>query len=212
MRKLFFLLALLTSCKTQCDVNVTSSKVDASVQEFESSAPEPVVESQQKIAERRILIVGDSEACAVSWQVKRVKLPTDTVDVECKGGTTVPYWGSQGHLKMALDKHLKPDVLLVFLGTNHYGQVVTPDVKPILDIIKDRELTCMWIGNTAVKGKKWKINKLIRDAVTPTCSYFDTEEANIPLPDGVHPDGIGAVKWLKLIWATLPVKYEESDE
>lgn len=165
-----------------------------------------------KPASRKILIIGDSEACAVQWQVKNAKLPTDDVSVECKGGTVVQYWGAGGNMKRALDKHPGTDVVVIFLGTNHYGQTVTPPVAPILDLVKSRGLKCVWVGNTAVNGRKWKINDLLRSAVTPTCSYFDTEAAAIPLPDGVHPDGTGALKWLRLVWPTIPMKYEERDE
>lgn len=177
----------------------------------------PVVSSDRDaayatIAPRKVLIIGDSEACAVQWQVKNAKLPTDQVDVECKGGTVVQYWGASGNMKRALDRHPGTDVVVIFLGTNHYGQTVTPPVAPILSLVKERGLKCVWVGNTAVNGKKWKINDLLRMAVTPTCSYFDTEAAGIPLPDGVHPDGTGALKWLRLVWPTIPMKHEESDE
>jgi len=174
----------------------------------------------QKPVSRRILIVGDSEACAVNWVVQKIVpqindeagQPRDVIDVDCKGGTTVQYWGAQGHLREALSRHPRPDTVLVFLGTNHYGQVVTPPVAQVTDILKEKGLGCVWVGNTAVKGKTWKINKLLRESVGPTCSYFDTEAANIPLPDGVHPDRSGATKWLKAIWPTIPVKLEEEHE
>jgi hypothetical protein len=204
-----FILLLICCRSTHDNISEVENHVpDSSVADASFEASQP-----KKIANRRILIVGDSEACAVSWQLKNAKLPKlDVVEVECKGGTVVPYWGSQGNLKKALDKRQKFDIVIIFLGTNHYGQVVTPKVEPILDIVKERGLRCVWVGNTSVNGKKWKINHLIRDAVTPTCQYFDTEQASIPLPDGVHPDGSGAIKWLNLIWEMLPITYEDSDE
>lgn len=173
----------------------------------------PTVEAAAPVpAPRRILIIGDSEACAVAPQVKKAKLPTDTVDVECKGGTVVQYWGAQGHFKAALAKHPKPDVVVIFLGTNHYWQKETPPVAPVLDLVRENGLKCVWVGNTAVKGKKWAINGLIREAVTPTCDYFDTEEADIPLWDGVHPDPTAALKWLQAVWPTIPLKYEDTHD
>jgi hypothetical protein len=173
------------------------------------------------IAPREVLIIGDSEACAVSYVVKATvkqinidaKQPEDVVNVDCKGGTVVPYWGTGGHFRAALARHPKTDAVLIFLGTNHYwNQKDTPNVVPILDLIKEKGLNCVWVGNTAVHGKHWNINNLLRTAVTPTCSYFDTEAANIPLADGVHPDRAGSVKWLKAIWPTIPLRYEENDE
>jgi hypothetical protein len=165
---------------------------------------------------RHVLIVGDSEACATGRYAKdAVKQfnddhgqPHDTIDVECKGGTQVRYWGKEGHLRDALSKHPNPDNIVIFLGTNHYTETKAPDVSIVLDLVKQSGARCTWVGNTAVNGKKWKINKLMRDAVTPTCDYFDTEAANIALPDGVHPWGDGAIKWIKLVWVTIPTKYE----
>lgn len=167
---------------------------------------------------RHILIVGDSEACAVAPYAQKVAdevdkengWPKDKVDVDCKGGTVVQYWGAGGHLKLALQRHPNPDDVLVFLGTNHYWQKAAPPTATVTDLLKGTN--CVWVGNTAVKGHKWPINQLIRDSVTPQCTYFDTEAADIPLWDGVHPDRTGAVKWLRLVWPTIPPKYEEADQ
>lgn len=169
---------------------------------------------------RKILIIGDSEACAVKTHVtaefKKLdelhQTPIDTVDVECKVSTTVQYWGAQGHLKEALKKHPRTDTVIVFLGTNHYGQNKAPDVSVVLDGIEDSGAQCVWVGNTAVDGKRWKINKLMHDAVMPRCKYFDTEAANIPLADNAHPTVQGAIKWLRLVWGVIPLKFEEEHE
>lgn len=186
-----------------------------------SAEPPIVIPTKHFVpASRRILVVGDSEACAVKPHVNDVfteqdqlhRLPVDTVDVECKSGTTVPYWGAQGHLKEALKKHPHPDTVIVFLGTNHYGQNKAPDVSVVLDGIEDAGAQCVWVGNTAVNGKRWQINKLMHDAVMPRCKYFDTEAANIPLADNAHPTVQGAIKWLRLVWAVVPLKFEEEHE
>lgn len=177
--------------------------------------PEPVL----VLAPRKVLVVGDSEACAVNLYIRKtvkefneaLKQPLDVVDVDCKGGTTVQYWGEQGHFRESLSKHGKPDVVVVFLGTNHYWQTTTPPVNMIIDQLEPRT-ECLWVGNTAVKGRKWKINRLLKDAVTPRCQYFDTEAADIHLPDGVHPSGAAAIKWIKMIWSMIPLKYEVRDE
>lgn len=173
----------------------------------------------KKRVSRRVLVVGDSEACAVNLYIRKTVKeineaagePLDVVDVECKGGTVVQYWGAQGHFREALKKHPNPDAVVIFLGTNHYWQTSAPPVNTILDQIQ-APTSCTWVGNTAVKGKRWKINNILREAVQPTCSYFDTEAAGIELPDGVHPSGAGAIKWLKGIWPMIPPKYEEANE
>lgn len=191
----------------------------------------PTMEIVTPRQSRHVLIVGDSEACAVSSYINLKKLvatindedgaPHDVVDVECKGGTVVQYWGDGGNLKLALQKHPKPDDVIVFLGTNHYwiksipettkvpGQLTLPKVRVITDQLKDTN--CIWVGNTAVHGQHWAVNGLLRDAVIPQCTYFDTEAANIELADGVHPTPAGAVKWVRLVWKEIPPKYEEAD-
>lgn len=209
------LLTLLTCGRAQTN-NVVEQPAVAT-----SAEPPVVVPTKHFVpASRRILIIGDSEACAVKpYAYSEFKkqdvlhqMPVDTVDVECKGGTTVPYWGAQGHLKEALQKHPNPDTVIVFLGTNHYGQNKAPDVSVVLDGIENSGAQCVWVGNTAVDGKRWKINKLIHDAVTPRCKYFDTEAADIPLADNAHPSVQGAIKWLRLVWGVLPLKFEEEHE
>lgn len=190
--------------------------VDAAVVEKpiieEQQQTEPVVEPPKVVAKRVILIIGDSEACAIASSVKKAKLPTDDVHVDCKGGTVVQYWGAGGNFRAALTRHPKPDVVLVFLGTNHYWQKKTPPVESILSIIRDRGFQCVWVGPTAVHNKTWEMNGLIRDAVTPTCDFFDTEAAHIPLYDGVHPDEPAALLWLQKVWPLIPMKYEEPND
>jgi hypothetical protein len=177
---------------------------------------------------RRILVVGDSEACRVGFWIKatvkaindETRAPHDDVHVSCKGGTVIQYWGSGGHLAQALREYPNPDDVVVFLGTNHYwvtqipessrvpGQLTLPMVRVVTDQLKGTN--CIWVGNTAVKGHTWAINGLLKAAVTPQCSYFDTEAAGIPLDDDAHPGHAGAVKWLRMVWATIPDKYEEA--
>ena len=199
---------------------VVTSTQDVTIPQVES-VPSPVVVDipppvvvELVPAPRRILIVGDSEACAVSPYVKLVKDPLDTVDVDCKGGTTVPYWSLLGNFRAALSRHPKPDSVLIFLGTNHYSdpKANVPGVKNILGLVQERNINCVWVGNTAVHGKHWPINVTLKNAVTPTCDYFDTEQAGIQLSDGVHPTREGAIKWLKAIWPTIPQKYEEKHD
>ncbi len=217
MRRCHLLALFMVSCASRTTPVVTSSKVPIQPTFLAQPSPTTVpvsVETEKpkveplarKIARRRILLVGDSEACAVAPQVKNVKLPTDTVDVSCEGGTVIQQWGFGGKFKAALSRHPKPDAVLIFLGTNHYWQKKVPPVDQILSQIKDSN--CVWVGNTAVHGKSWEINGLIRDAVSSRCDYFDTEAANIPLWDGVHPDATGALLWLQKVWPTIPLKYE----
>ncbi len=220
MRRLCsLLLGFLLSCDVNADPQTSKDAGKSDVEVHQTYlVPDYLIHWKPVPVSRRILIVGDSEACAVGSYARSIDkelqeaagLPVDFIDVECKVSTTVPYWGAMGNLQAALGRHPKPDTVLIFLGTNHYwNEKDTPDVSPILDLLTAFDIKCVWAGNTAVHGRHWAINHLLRDAVTPTCSYFDTEAANIPLADGIHPTGAGAIKWLKAIWPMIPPKYEE---
>lgn len=193
--------------------------VDACIHAPSAAPSAPVVDVKTiKLMPRRVLIVGDSEACAVGFIAKNTvqkindeaNQPRDIVSTVCKSSTVTSYWGEQGHLREAILRYPNPDVIIVFLGTNHYWQVSkSPDVSKILKEISDAHAHCVWVGNVAVKGKTWPINKLLHDAVSHQCIYFDTEAADIPLADGIHPNNAGSIKWLRLIWPVVPLKYEE---
>jgi len=221
-------IACLLSCNINASLTVSSVRADAGVKDDAEETMVSVPVISRRPLSRHVLIVGDSEACRVGYYVKETVRelndesgqPRDVVDVDCMGSTTVQYWGIGGNLKLALSRHPNPDDVLVFLGTNHYwvreipkkatkpGQLTLSDVKAVTDLLKNTN--CVWVGNTSVSGKSWDVNELLRDAVTQQCLYFDTEAAGIPLEDGVHPGRAGAVKWLRLLWATIPPKYEEA--
>lgn len=147
------------------------------------------------------LVVGDSEAGFASRRFKEVKLSNETIHLEAKGGTTIQYW-TNGAFHKALAAHPQTDTVIIFLGTNNVWSAVLPEVSPILNEIKNKNIKCIWVGPTAVHGKKWKINQLLKVAVSETCTYIDTETLDIPLEDGIHPTWGGILKWLKIIWAT----------
>lgn len=160
---------------------------------------------------RHVLVVGDSEACAVSSYVKATaQTAGDTADVACKESTTVQNWGT-GRLRTALDAHPRTSSVVIFLGTNHYLDSTAPPVGPILDLIAARGLDCVWVGNTAVMGKARKINDLMRAVVTPTCTYFDTEAFGVELRDGIHPTSAAARSWIRAVWSTIPMRYNNDE-
>lgn len=147
-----------------------------------------------------ILIIGDSEAGAAATQLQRVKQPYEHVDLDYKVGSQIQFWTS-GAFKKSLDSHPGVDEVIIFLGTNNYGSKSLPDVTPILDEIKRRNLKCVWVGPTAVFGKKWPINDLLKASVSSTCTYVDTQALGVELHDGVHPTPAGALKWLRFVWS-----------
>lgn len=163
--------------------------------------------------QRHVLIVGDSEAGAVGPYIKRLRPRdgvTDVVSVDYVNNSTIRDWsggqldGDTGLFNASLKRHPDIDTVIIFLGTNDYWLNVPPDVKPVLDQISSRGLTCVWVGNTATHGKHWGINRVLRSVVSPTCTYFDTEAAGITLKDGIHPTPEAAAMWLQAVWLTIP--------
>lgn len=233
VKKLVYLLSLVVGCNSRHapthgpsatpthDV-VTMGAVQTPTPLSQSTATEDVMPELSKVRmSRNVLIIGDSEACAVSPVAKevareyavRTNSPVDDVIVECKGGTVVSYWAQGMHAQYVLNAHPKIDTLLVFLGTNHYRQKpLNADPKPILDLVTSRGLQCVWVGNVAIKGRKWPINAEMRALVTPTCSYFNAEEEPIQLCDGTHPDRANAKVLLGHVWETIPIKYEDTHD
>jgi len=166
------------------------------------------------LGHRHVLIVGDSEACAVGMQVQgfvkgrseRDGHPVDIVDVVCKTGSPIQYWAADHRFTHVLVEHPSTDVVMIFLGTNNHESVELPPVQPILDAVRESGAKCLWVGNTKVRGYHWRINELLRGAVGPTCEYNDTEKADIPLADGVHPTRQGVLSWLQSLWSTQTMR------
>lgn len=135
------------------------------------------------------VIVGDSEACAagsVTKEVLRELGRNDPVLFSCRSGSTIQWWDK--HIQEVFKTHGKTDVVIVFLGTNHYLQDRLPDMRRLLNEIKDNSKHCVWVGNFAVQGKKWPINNMLKNTTSHVCDYYDAERAPIKLWDGIHPD------------------------
>lgn len=172
-----------------------------------------------QLLSRHVLVVGDSAACRVGRNARSVVAafndsnaqPRDVVDVECQESTRVEHWAS-GRFKRALDSRNDLDAVVVFLGTSHVRDASTPDVGPLLDAVKRRGIACVWVGNTAVNGRSWPMNDMMRRAVSSTCTYFDTERADVELVDNVHPTLASAASWFTAVWRTLPQKHDKEPQ
>ena len=175
------------------DAGIDVEVVDAAP-EAEQVEAAPVVPQHQNI-----LLIGDSEVQYADWFFKPLRKPNETVFFDSKPGTTIGWWNF-GIFHREMSKYPNVDVVIVFLGTNNFNFKYLQPYQSILDEIKARKVKCIWVGPTAVYGKKHVINSLIKEAVSGTCTYVDTEELDIPLVDGVHPTQPGAVKWLTEIW------------
>jgi hypothetical protein len=151
----------------------------------------------------RVLLVGDSEAGAVQPYLSSVLRPGETAFVSSVVGSRIEAW-SNGQITTAI-VNAKPDVVVVFLGTNNYYDTTAPNLAPIFAQLPARSV---WVGPTSVQGKSWPIDGWLRTAVAARgIPYVDTESLGIPLRDGVHPTPAGAVTWLKTIWPIVEATY-----
>jgi hypothetical protein len=153
----------------------------------------------QAVPHSNILVMGDSLACGSKWRIGEVKLPTESIQTECKVSSPIEFWSEKGAGKRALDAHPETNEVIIFLGTNNYYSTSVPDVEPLLREVRHRSLKCTWVGPTAVRGKKTALNPLLKAAVEKQCKYVDAED--IPLGDGIHPTMDGWLTLLKKIWS-----------
>ncbi len=205
-----FLAFFALSCDGSCRISIvsTANSADAATPTIVVEVVKPdvvktvfedagVVNTAPKTI--KTLVVGDSEAGRCKFRMNEVRRENETIIVEQRDGTETKFWAN-GAFHAALARHPETDNVVIFLGTNDFYRTMVPNVAPILDEIKEKHLKCVWVGPTSVQFKKWKINGLLKDAVSPTCTYVDTQEIGIPLWDGVHPTNAGVIKWLRAIW------------
>lgn len=150
-----------------------------------------------------VLIIGDSEACAVGRIAQEAIVAVDLgmhATVNCRTGSHIQDWSPQVIDSIIRGDH---DAIMVFLGTNHHDQVELPDVQPLLDVIERRGIACVWAGSVPIGGHGWYVNELLRDAIVPTCGYVDLESIVVELPDGLHPTPTGAREWLNVAMDTV---------
>ncbi len=125
-------------------------------------------------------------------------------------------WTSAGLQTVAsgdkLDKLVgafKPDLLLLNLGTNNLGY---PNADALAELTRavakkaSKVSQCVWIGPPHLpSGDKTeaRVVKVLAENAAP-CMYFDSQALDLPLQaDKIHPDGTGAARWEKNLWAVL---------
>ena len=139
-------------------------------------------------------MIGDSQLCGMKPYVRRLaEQYDDVVSGDCRTGSRVSAWA--GH-RFAEDA----DVVIVVLGTNDYATITVPNVAPILQSIQRVNARCVWVGPTAVRGKVWPVNELLKEAVSSVCMYVDLSHESTS--DGVHVRNFSDLA--SKIWSTIP--------
>jgi len=155
---------------------------------------------------RKVLVVGDSEACAVGAIAPEIT--THAVKVSCSSGTTIQDWTGR-KLTSAIASAPGSDVVIVFLGGNNIVNEDVDGIDQIIDAIWKHGADCVWVSNAALFDKKWRINELMKAHVGERCKYLDSEELPLNLPDKLHPDRASARLWLNAALELMPKIYKE---
>jgi len=177
---------------------VTEAKVEVPEQEKVDASV------NTKPAKQNILLIGDSEVVYSEMYFRRakVKQSNETVFFDSKPGTTIEWWNGNNRFKNEFARYRNIDFIIIFLGTNNWRSTSLPSHQNILNEVAAHKIKCLWVGPVKRYGKSTKINQLLKPAIEQSgiCSYFDTEEADIELFDGIHPTQPATIKWLNAIW------------
>jgi hypothetical protein len=121
---------------------------------------------------------------------------TLTVIGDSQGGIAVPYLRKDS---IVIDEHkdgsrvsgvcsknlnLNGEVVIIFLGSNHYDDIRAPDVSCVLKMVENTR-KCIWIGPPQIRGYKWSHENELKNQVQNTCSYISAQDIK-DLPDGIH--------------------------
>ena len=128
-----------------------------------------------------------------------------TVIGDSQGGIAVPILRSQGHRVVDLHKDGirveatcrtqvarigTPEVVIVFLGSNHYDDSHAPNVSCVLHNLPV-DSKCIWVGPPYIRDLKYKGEDELRKQVEGRCIYVSEQEIR-DLPDKIHPRGKSA--------------------
>lgn len=173
---------------------------------------QPSTEPVFVVRSRNVLIVGDSEACAVGNVAQRTSDEVGwghVIDTSCKSGSTIQDW-SGNRIDTTLKNHDRSDAVIVFLGGNNVHNENTAGAETIVQKITAHRSSCVWVGNARLFDKTWRINSSLKEVVEASgCRYLDSELLNLKLVDKMHPDVESAKLWFKSAIALVPVLYEE---
>jgi hypothetical protein len=127
---------------------------------------------------------------------------TLTVIGDSQGGVAVPYLrkdyivhdyhqdGARVSGTCLKNLDLNNEIVIVFLGSNHYDDIRAPNVDCVLKMVENSK-KCVWVGPPQIRGKKWEHDNALKNKVKDSCDYISTQDIK-DLPDSIHfgKDGI----------------------
>lgn len=128
-----------------------------------------------------------------------------TIIGDSQGGIATPFLRSEGYyvndyhkdgarIEQTCSKNINLDSqnVIVFLGSNHYGDVSPPNPSCILNMVKNSK-QCIWIGPPKIRNQKWKFDNYLKEKVENYCHYISNQEIT-DLFDGIHTNTAGTRK------------------
>jgi hypothetical protein len=130
------------------------------------------------------VVIGDSEACAVSRLASNDGIPTF-----CKVSSRIEWWASN-----APRRARNARTVVIFLGANNCDdKIVGASVNTLLTQLNAER--CVWVGPPVIRGKACGVSPLLGEALEGRCTFVDSSDLPIELRDGVHPTANGAKLW-----------------
>lgn len=142
---------------------------------------------------KQYLLIGDSEAGALSYSVKRQKID-GCWDFKFLVGSKTAFWK-----KETAKLNDIYDAIFISLGANDYASPKSiSGVTEISEWASEHSHQCIWIGPPKLWNKESSVVETIKK--TTKCKFFDSSVERIELSsDLVHPTYSGADFWLKKI-------------
>jgi len=142
---------------------------------------------------KQYLLIGDSEAGALSYSVKRQKAD-GCWDFKFLVGSRTEYWKKES--KKINDMY---DIIFISLGANDYASPKSiSGVTEISRWASEHSHECIWIGPPKLWNKESDVIEIINK--NTKCKFIDSSKEKIELSkDLVHPTYNGADFWLKKV-------------
>jgi lysophospholipase L1-like esterase len=162
--------------------------------------PAPVPKKYARVLHTGDSMVGGGLAAALGpkFEAAGTKYHRDVIE-----SGTIHEFSQNEHLPQLLAK-VKPDLILITLGSNHVPHSVDPDkeIGPYLPKLLKRVsgIDCYWIAPPIWKPAQAKFNQWLSEHVAP-CKFYDGSALEIARrPDKIHPNEKGGEVWAEDFW------------
>lgn len=120
-----------------------------------------------------LIVIGDSQGGIATPYLRKDYIVVD----EHKDGARVSGVCSKNF-------NLKDEIVIIFLGSNHYDDIRAPNVDCVLKMVENTK-KCIWVGPPQIRGHKWQHENELKNKIKNTCNYISTQNM-VDLPDNIH--------------------------